>query len=400
MASRFLPYGRQQIDDADIAAVVATLKGDWLTGGPAVAAFEATLAKTVGAPHAIACSSGTAALHLAALAIDLRPGDVVIVPAITFVATANAARYVGAEVLFCDVDPTSGLATPDTVAAALKQAGSAAKAVFVVHLNGQSVDMCGIGALARSHGLTLVEDACHAIGATSINAGGIGAPVGSCSDSAMAVFSFHPVKTITSGEGGAVSCRDRGLADRLRRLRSHGITREAADFQMTDQAFATPASPNPWYYELSELGFNYRITDIQCALGLSQLGRLTDFVARRAALAATYDRLLAPFARVVRPIDRAGHGTPAWHLYVVHIDYQGLGKSRASVMRALEAKGIGTQVHYLPVNRQPYYVQRYGPTVLPSADAYYAACLSLPLFPAMTEADVEEVVDALAVVLK
>jgi UDP-4-amino-4,6-dideoxy-N-acetyl-beta-L-altrosamine transaminase len=393
--SRFLPYGRQDIDEADVAAVVGALKGDWLTGGPAPDAFEGALADTFHASHAVVCANGTAALHLAAMALDLGPNDIVVVPAMTFAATANAVRFVGAEVLFCDVDATTGLATPDTVAAALDEAGTAAKAVIVVHLNGQSADMVGIGRIARSRGVTLVEDACHAIGATSITASGAESPIGSCVESSMAVFSFHPVKTITAGEGGAVSCREPGLAKRLRRLRNHGITRDPADFRIS-----TDVDADPWHYEMMELGYNYRITDIQCALGMSQLRRLPEFVSRRAALASTYDRLLARLAPIVQPIRRAEHGMPAWHLYAVLIDFEAGGRSRSKIMNGLRGRGIGTQVHYLPVNRHPYYVNRYGTAPLRGADAYYARCLSLPLFPAMTEQDVHEVVNALVGVLR
>ena len=399
MASGFLPYGRQEIDEADIAAVVAALTSDWLTSGPAVNSFEIALADAVGAPHAVVCSNGTAALHLAAMASDLGPGDTVIVPAITFAATANAARYVGAEVVFCDVDPSNGLATPDTIEAALRRAGRTAKSIFVVHLNGQSADMVGIGEVARSFGVSIVEDACHAIGGTAKTTVQSESKIGSCAESLMAVFSFHPVKTITSGEGGAISSRDKAVADRLRLLRSHGITRDPQDFSVPAQALAPDGSANPWYYEMAELGYNYRITDIQCALGQSQLRRLSEFVARRNNLAAIYDRLLTPLAPIVRPIRHGEHGTPAWHLYAVLIDFDAAGISRADAMKALRALDVGTQVHYLPVNRQPYYVNRYGLTALPGADSYYARCLSLPLFPAMTEQDVQKVVAALTTVL-
>jgi UDP-4-amino-4,6-dideoxy-N-acetyl-beta-L-altrosamine transaminase len=397
--SKFLPYGRQHIDEGDIAAVVAALKSDWLTTGPKVEAFEAALAKMVGASSAVVCSSGTAALHLAAIACDLAPRDAVIVPAMTFAATANAVRFVGAEVVFCDVDPTSGLATPDTVAAALQRAGGAAKSLFVVHLNGQTVDMVGIGRVARDHGVSIVEDACHAIGGASMTATGTETAVGSCVDSSMAVFSFHPVKTITSGEGGAITCRDAGLASRLKRLRNHGITRDPGEFSISQQAFDADGTVNPWYYEMAELGYNYRLTDIQCALGQRQLERLSGFVTKRRQLAAMYDQVLAPLAPTVLPIRKGCHGTPAWHLYVVLIDFEAAGVSRSQAMNALKAKGIGTQVHYIPVNRQPYYLNRYGSNPLPGADSYYARCLSLPLFPGMTHQDVHDVVNTLAGIL-
>lgn len=392
----FLPYGRQDIDETDIAAVVATLKSDWLTGGPAVGAFERALTEAVRAPEAVACANGTAALHLAALAANIGPGDTIIVPALTFVATANAARYVGAEVVFCDVDPGSGLATVETVAAALSKTEPRAKALFVVHLNGQSADMDAIGALARAQGLFVVEDACHAIGGTSRTKAGGETMIGSCAHGDLTVFSFHPVKTITSAEGGAITAHDPAMAARLRRLRSHGITRDPTSFSQTQQAFSPAGTANPWYYEMAELGFNYRLSDLQCALGLSQLKRLSRFIDRRSALAARYDELLAPLSPLVRPISRNGCGTPAWHLYPVLIDFEALNLSRAELMSALNREEIGTQVHYLPVNRQPYYRDRYGPSALPGADAYYSKCLSLPLYPAMDDADASRVVDALA----
>lgn len=400
MAPKFLPYGRQHVDDKDIAEVVAVLKSDWLTTGPHVEAFEAALVRTVNVPNAVVCSSGTAGLHLAAIACDLSPSDVVIVPAMTFSATANAVRYVGAEVVFCDVDPTTGLATPETVAEALQRAGRAAKSVFVVHLNGQAADMVGIGRVAKDHGVSVVEDACHALGSTSVTADGAEAVVGACADSTMAIFSFHPVKTITSGEGGAITCKDPALAGRLRRLRSHGITHDAAELSLAKQAFDAEGTKNPWYYEMMELGYNYRLTDIHCALGQRQLERLPSLVSRRQRLAALYDRALAPLAPIVVPVGKSGHGTSALHLYAVLIDFEAAGVTRAKVMRELRAKGIGTQVHYIPVNRQPYYVNRYGSNPLPGADAYYARCLSLPLFPQMTDQDVQDVVDALAAVLR
>lgn len=396
VTSKFLPYGRQHIDEGDVAAVVAVLKGDWLTTGPHVEAFEDALAQTVGAPNAIVCSNGTAALHLAAIALDLAPRDVVIVPAITFAATANAVRYVGAEVAFCDVDPTTGLATAETVEFALQRTGRSAKSVFVVHLNGQPVDMAGIGRVARDRGVRIVEDACHALGGTSVTASGSETAIGACSDSYMAAFSFHPVKTITSGEGGAITCKEAALANRLRQLRSHGITRDPEELSIDQQAFGADGFPNPWYYEMRELGYNYRLTDIQCALGQRQLERLPDFVARRRELVALYDRALIPLAPIVTPIRKAGHGKPAWHLYAVLIDFKAAGASRSKVMKALQTKGIGTQVHYLPVNRHPYYLKRYGSNPLPGADSYYSRCLSLPLFPQMTDQDVQDVVDALA----
>lgn len=386
MSDGFLPYGRQSIDDADIAAVTAVLRGDYLTTGPAVDEFEAAFAKAIGARYAVSCANGTAALHLAAMALKLGEGDVVIVPTMTFLATANMARYVGAEVQFADVDADTGLMTADTLSAAIGAAGNRARALAPVHLNGQCCDMASLKSLADRHGLRSVEDACHAIGA---------AGVGACRHSEMAIFSLHPVKTIVAGEGGVVTTNDADLAERLSRLRNHGMVRDPKRFEVPDQAFDAAGEANPWYYEMPEVGFNYRLSDIHAALAGSQLEKLDRFVRARRALASRYDTALAKLAPAIKPITRMPGQDPAWHLYVALIDFGALGIDRTTVMRRMRECGIGTQVHYLPVHRQPYYRQRYGELNLPGADAYYARALSLPLYPAMTEADVERVVAAL-----
>ena len=390
----FLPYGRQCIDEADIAAVAAVLRGDWLTTGPAVDAFEAAFARAVDADFAVACSSGTAALHLAALALELGPGDAVIVPAVTFVASANAARYVGAEVVFADVEPDTGLMGPAQLEGALTRAprGSTVRAIFPVHLNGQCADPTAMKAVADAHGLKIVEDACHSLGATYDK----GIPVGAAHHADLATFSFHPVKTIVMGEGGAITGRDRRLEKRLRSLRNHGLIRDPAGFTMDTLARNQAGAVNPWHYELHELGFNYRASDINCALGLSQLAKLGHFVERRRALATRYDERLRPLANAVRPIGRMTNCVPAWHLYVVLVDFANLGVDRATVVEKLRAKGVGSQVHYTPVAWQPYYRARYGELSLPGAAAYFDRCLSLPLFPSMADSDVDRVVEALA----
>ena len=377
-----------------MAAVAAVLRGDFLTTGPAVARFEEALADRVGAAFAVSCSSGTAALHLAALALGLGPDDRVVVPTLTFLATANAARYAGAEVVFADVDPDSGLMTPDTFAEALERAGGAA-AVFPVHLNGQCTDMAAIAEVAARERLKIVEDAAHALGASEAWNGG-SAPVGACKHSDLAVFSFHPVKTITMGEGGAVTSNDARYRERLARFRNHGIVRDSAAMANGELAFDRHGAANPWYYEMPEPGFNYRASDIHCALGLSQLKKLDSFVARRRALAALYDSALEPLGPLVRPVARAATGTPAWHLYTVLIDFESLRVTRAELMARLKDDGIGTQVHYLPVHLQPYYARRYGACDLPGARRYYERVLSLPLFPAMSDSDVERVAGALS----
>lgn len=401
MAEAFLPYARQAVEDDDVAAVTRVLRGDRLTTGPTVSAFEAALCEKLGVRHVVACSSGTAALHLTMLALGLGHGDAVVVPSLTFLATANAVRFVGAEVVFADVDSETGLMGPAEFEAALARAGDARlRAVLSLHFAGQCVDPSGIAALAAERGLAVVEDACHAIGTTYATTRDGRAAVGACRDSAMCVFSFHPAKTVTMGEGGAVTTNDEGLAGRLRLFRNHGMVREPKGFENRDLAFGPDGAANPWYYEMPEVGFNYRASDIHCALGLSQLKKLDRFVARRRALAARYHALLARLAPVVRPVGRVRGCEPAWHLYVVLIDFGALGITRAELMNRLRERGIGTQVHYLPVHLQPYYRRRYGDLSLPGADAYYARALSLPLFPGMADADVDRVVAALAEIVE
>jgi UDP-4-amino-4,6-dideoxy-N-acetyl-beta-L-altrosamine transaminase len=386
----FLSYGRQSIEDDDVAAVAAALKGDMLTTGPRVEEFEEAFAHATGGVHAVACNSGTAALHLAALALDLEPGTAAIVPSLTFLATANVVRMCGAEVVFADVDPDTGLLTPQTLEAAIargRSAGLTLWAALPVHLNGQICDMEALGAVAARHGLRLIEDACHALGAPDI---------GAARHAAAACFSTHPVKAITTGEGGAVTTRDEALARSMRQLRNHGMTREPQQFAQRDLAFDGGAAANPWYYEMHRVGWNYRMPDILCALGTSQLGKLERFWRRRVEIASLYDRLLEPLAPLVRPVPRVAHGHGhGWHLYAVLIDFAALGMTRARFMTALRARGIGTQVHYIPVYRQPYYRGRYGELTLAGAEAYYARCLSIPMFPAMTNGDVERVVASL-----
>jgi len=381
MAQPILPYGRQTIEDDDIAAVVEALKADFLTTGPTVAAFETAFAAKVGARHAVACANGTAALHLAMLALDVQPGEVVIAPSITFLATANCARYVGAEVVFADVDPDSGLMTPETLAEALTRLdGRRLRAVLPVHLRGDAADLPGLAALAGDAGAVLVEDAPHALG-TTMTFGNVAERVGDVRHSAMATFSFHPVKTIATGEGGMVTTNDAGLAGRLRVMRSHGMVR--------------PEGSEPWWYEMAEPGFNYRLPDILCALGLSQLAKLDRFAARRRALAQAYEAALAPLSPVVRMAARPAWSDPVLHLMCVLIDFEAAGTTRRELVEALKARGVGSQVHYIPVHRQPYYRDRYGDLDLPGAEAWYARCLSLPLYPGMADEDVAKVVEAL-----
>jgi UDP-4-amino-4,6-dideoxy-N-acetyl-beta-L-altrosamine transaminase len=383
----FLPYGRQTIEDDDVAAVAAALRADFLTTGPTVEAFETAFKHKVGAEHAIAVANGTATLHLAMLALGVGQGDVCIAPSVTFLATANCARYVGAEVVFADVDPDSGLMTPENLAEALKRASSGpfagrrVKAVLPVHLRGDVCDLPVLRELAAGAGAVLVEDAPHALGSVA-KFDGVEHPVGDGAFSSFASFSFHPVKTLATGEGGMLTTNDAALAARARSLRGHGMVR--------------PAGAEPWVYEMPELGFNYRIPDVLCALGISQLAKLDRFVGRRRALTALYAEKLAGLAPTVRLAESPAWSDPALHLLTVLIDFEALGTTRLAVVEALRAQGVGSQVHYIPVHSQPYYQARYGALDLPGSEAWYARCLTLPLYPTMADGDVDRVVTALA----
>lgn len=383
----FLPYGRQTIEADDIAAVTSALAGEYLTTGPTIAAFEAAFATATGADHAVACNSGTAALHLAVLALDLKPDDVAIVSTLTFLATANVVRMCGADVVFADVDAQTGLMTPETLKEALARVpdGKVARLAIPVHLNGRFCDMQGLAMVAEEAGLVLIEDACHALGATN---------AGATHYSLMACFSTHPVKAIATGEGGLVTTSSAELAARMRRLRSHGMVRDADAFKNAELAFDGDQT-NPWYYEMQEVGWNYRLPDPLCALGISQLKKLGRFYGRRREIAALYDELTAPLAPTIRPVPHkdAAHG---YHLFVLLIDFPALALTRRQVMEELRRVGVGTQVHYLPVHHQPYYRERYGDLALPGADSYYARCLSIPFFPLMTDDDVHHVVRSLS----
>lgn len=391
-----LPYGRQFIDDDDIEAVIRVLRGDLITTGPVVARFEHELGQQIEATSVIACSSGTAALHLALLALGLQPGnrDAAIVPGITFAATANAARFVGLHVVFSDVDPDTGLMRDCDLEAALFRArsdGLSPRVVLPVHFAGQSTNIPVLADIAGNAGCPLVVDAAHALG--SQEPGGI--PVGGDNSAAlMTCFSFHPVKTITTGEGGAIATADPDLSRALYRLRSHGITRDPSTFMNRDMGF-TGDRANPWYYELQDIGPNYRITDIQCALGLSQLGKLDRFLDTRATLVAHYHKRLAPMAPLIQPLKDLKRPQTGWHIFVALIDFDAAGTSRSAVVNALHSRGIGTQVHYIPVHTQPYYQQHSPWAELPGAMEYYRRALSLPLFPGMTVDQVDRIVDIL-----
>ncbi len=382
-----LPYGRQLIEEDDIAAVVAALRSDFLAHGPRVGAFEQAFAAAVGAREAVACSSASTALLLALQGLDVGPGDLCVVPAVTFLSTATAPLLCGARVAFSDVDADSGLMTPASLAAAV--AGRSVKAVLPVHLGGRIADMAGVSLVARAAGAAVVEDAAHAVGGVD----GFGAAVGACAVSDAACYSFHPVKTLAAGEGGMITLNDPARAARMRRLRNHGVAHDPALLTLAE-SLEPDGSRKPWVYEQLELGFNYRMDEMSAALGLSQLGKLGRFSARRAALSALYDQALGPLAPLVRPA-APGEGRPTLHLYQVLIDFDAAGVRREGVMRRMAAAGITVQVHYIPLYRQPTFIARHGEQRLPGAEAFYARALALPLFPAMADGDVQRVVEAL-----
>lgn len=396
MVSASLPYGRQWIDEEDVAAVVSTLRGEWLTQGPTIARFEEAIAERVGSKYCVAVASGTAALHLACLAAGVRSGDWGLTSTITFVASANAIRYAGGRPSLLDVDEETGLVSAEHVSSRVRElaaSGTRPKVVIPVDLAGAVVDLPAIRAIADRAGALVIEDAAHSLGATYDAAGATYRAAGAAHAHA-AILSFHPVKHITTGEGGAVTTNDESLYRELQELRTHGITRDPARMQHAD---------GPWYYEQRTLGFNYRITDLQCALGLSQLAKLERFVERRRVLAARYDQALAGFQEDVRPLRPRAGCRSSYHLYVVRLRPRS-GESLGDVARRrlaafvhLRERGLGVQVHYIPVHRQPDYVANgFSRDDLTSAERYYASCISLPLFPAMTEGDVDRAVDALS----
>jgi UDP-4-amino-4,6-dideoxy-N-acetyl-beta-L-altrosamine transaminase len=384
----FIPYGRQSIDEADIAAVEAVLRSDWLTQGPAIAAFEQELARRASARHAIAVCNATAALHIACVTAGLGPGDRLWTVPNTFVASANCGRYCGAEVDFVDIDPLSYCLDADALEAKLSSARSTntlPKVVIPVAFAGRSCDMRRVKRLSDEYGFTVIEDASHAVGASYA-----GRPVG-CGDYAhMTVFSFHPVKIVTTGEGGAVLTNDAAWAERLHRLRSHGTTRDTARMDEPNEG--------AWFYEMQELGFNYRITDIQAVLGLSQLKRLDEFLARRRALVKRYDMLLKDSPLQLPQLDALDDS--AWHLYVVRVPGDRAHVNRRTVFDAMRNAEIGVNVHYIPVHLQPYYRQLgFKPGDFPHAEQYYREAISLPLYATLTDAEQDRVITQLKRVL-
>ncbi len=395
-----LPYGRQTIDDEDVAAVVAALRGDWLTQGPTVARFEEALADRCGAPYCVAVSSGTAALHLASMVAGVRPGTGGVTSDMTFAASANGLLYCGGAVALADVDGSTALATPGTMRAAarvLEESGLPVRALVPVDYTGSVADLPGIAALGRELGARVIEDAAHSLGSTYTHDGRV-YRAGSCEHSDFAILSFHPVKHITTIEGGAVLTRDEGAYRELLELRSHGITRDPTRMSKND---------GPWYYEQVALGYHYRIGDVPCALGLSQLSRLEQFLERRRAIVARYTAAISGggLSKVLEPLAVPVDVDSAHHLYVVRLRRQS-GESTAAVAirrldlyAALKAAGIHAQVHYVPVHHHPVHHSALRASELEGAEDHYARCLSLPLFPTLGDEDVDRVVETLERIL-
>lgn len=385
---RLIPYGRHSIHQSDMQSVVRVLKSDYITQGPHVKIFERALAKYCGATYAVAVSSGTAALHIACLAAGLKKGDEAITTPITFLATPNSILYTGATPVFADIQSLTGNIDPQDI---VKKISSRTKAILPVHFAGQPCDMPAIHKIAKSCGLKLIEDASHALGA-SYQFHRRWFKVGSCRHADMTIFSFHPVKHITTGEGGAITTNNKMLYTKLLALRSHGIYKNRRDQKY-----------RPWYYEMKNLGFNYRITDFQCALGMSQLSRLNALVSKRRTIAKRYHDLFTKTKKegLGIPIDLSGFRS-SYHLYVVRIPFAELRKNRAQLMLALRKRGIATQVHYIPVYKQPFYQgNKYTRgTPCPKAEKFYEEALSIPIYPDMTFGDVRFVAKNLIDCLK
>jgi len=380
-----IPYGHQSINNRDINAVIKVLKSDWITQGSCVDLFEKKLAQYCGAKYAVVVSSGTAALHLACLAAGMKKGDEALTSPITFLATSNAVLYTGAKPVFVDVDEDTANIKIEAIK---KNITGKTKAILPVHFAGLPCNMREIGAIAKKHRLMVIEDASHAVGA-KYKVGGKLLKVGSCWHSDMCIFSFHPVKHITTGEGGAITTNNRQLYEKLKALRSHGVYQ---DEQVKKRGV--------WFYEMRDLGFNYRLTDLQCALGISQLTRINKFVSNRKKIAKEYCKAFKGVDGLQIPFEHKDY-ISSWHLFVLKIDFKKFNMTRNALMKKLKKKGVGTQVHYIPVYQQPYYRRlKLGNRNCPNAEKYYRECLSIPIFPEMSISDVRKVIKTIKQVLK
>lgn len=387
---KFLSYGSQSIDANDIASVVDSLKSEFLTNGTEVKNFEDELSLYTGSKFCSVSSSGTSSLHLAVKALDIGPGDLVIVPGITFLASANAVKYEGAEIIFADIDPYSGLITPETIKNAILSVDnkSKIKAIINVHVAGHVSDIQGIYRLAKEHGLKLIDDAAHALG-TIYYIDNKSFAVGSCSHCDITTFSFHPLKNITTCEGGAITTNDENIYNKVQYLRNHGMCKQT-NMIKNSKAFDNDGKVLPWYYEMIDLGFNYRLSDIHCALGRSQLRKIGTFKDHRKKMKEKYDMLFSDMEYIV-PLSSNYQSSPMWHLYVILIDFEKLSITRECFVKKLLNNKIGTQVHWTPLYYHPYY-QKNVSKDLSGCEYYYNRCLSIPLHTQMDENDVERVI--------
>lgn len=376
-----LPYGRQWLDDDDINAVVSVLNSEWLTTGPKIAEFERLFAKTVGVKEAVAVSNGTAALHSAMYALGIGPGDEVIVPSMTFAASANCILYQGGTPVFVDVSSKTLLIDPDQIEAKIT---THTKGIIAVDYAGQACDYNALKDIALDHKIHLVDDACHSLGGKFNNK-----PVGSLAD--LNTFSLHPVKHITSGEGGVITTDNSPFAEKMRIFRSHGITSDHRQRELSGS----------WFYEMIDLGFNYRLTDFQCALAMSQLTKLSGWVKRRQEIAKRYDMAFSCMPEIT-PLEVRKDVSHAYHLYVIRLNPEKIHTDRATIFKALRAEGIGVNVHYIPVHLHPYYQQRFGTTrgMYPVSEKAYDECISIPIFPKMNDNDVNDVITAVKKVIR
>ena len=391
--SRFLPYGRQTLDKKDINAVIKVLKKDYITQGPLITKFENAFSKYVGSKYAVSCSSGTAALHLSCLALGLKPGKKLVTSPISFVASANCGEFVGAKISFVDVDDKKFNLSTQKLEQKLKK--EKIDVVVVIHMAGHPADLRKLRELKKKYKFKLIEDACHALGGKYKKS-----KIGSCDYSDICTFSFHPVKNITTGEGGMITTNDKKIYEKLKQLRSHGINKSSNQFLNRKLAFDYNGKKNMWYYEMGHLGFNYRLTDFQSALGISQLRKINNIIKKKRIIAKLYDKKLSNNNLISIPAHQSDI-IHAYHLYTIMVDFKKLGKTRNQVMEELRKKSIGTQVLYIPIHYQPYYYNKYKYKIgsFPQSEKYYNNCLSIPIFPDLSRKEINHIIKTLLKVI-